>query len=302
MRQILDLRTQAQRQGISRTQQTAQAIADILKTTGKAAQVWRERQTLDRITRAISEGATTVEAIAAATRQEPQFSTGIPGALQRFGGAFQPSTGGMQQAIIGNVLQQALEQSSPLYQSRLQSEKARTAYWSRPKQVPTPSPVMKMVKEGLLTLEEGKGLARKDEEGNLTEKDIISIMHTIERALASTYTVLNEPISGAKYAERRNYYAQQLDIYRKRLDELRAERTPSGLEGEEAWHEIETEEAPTEPTAETKSLTMPKAPRPELEDVWPKLSDEQKSKVTRALMNKASIEEIKAALSLEGIK
>lgn len=95
----------------------------------------------------------------------------------------------------------------------------------------TPSPIMKMVNEDLLTFSEGKELARKEKEGDLGEKDIISIMHTIERALASTYTVLNEPISGEKYAERRNYYAQQLDIYRKRLDQLRTGKTEVGESG-----------------------------------------------------------------------
>lgn len=108
MRQIIDLRTQTQREGITSAQQTSQAIAGILQTVGQAEQKRRERQQLDRIVRAISEGATTIEAIAAATRQEPQFSTGIPGALQRFGGAFQPSPGGTQQAIVGQALQQAL--------------------------------------------------------------------------------------------------------------------------------------------------------------------------------------------------
>lgn len=44
------------------------------------------------------------------------------------------------------------------------------------------------------------------------------------------------------------------------------------------------------------------APRPELEALWPNLTDEQKSKVTRALTNGATIDEIKAALGLEGIK
>ena len=108
----LDLRTQAERQGITRTQQTVQAIAGIMRTAGEAERTRREGQTLDRIARAIAGGATTIEAITAAAGREPEFATGVPGALQRFGGAFQPTGGGIrqsiQQAVIGQTLQQAL--------------------------------------------------------------------------------------------------------------------------------------------------------------------------------------------------
>jgi len=104
----IDLRSQAERQGITKTQQTMQAIAGILQTIGAAEQKRRERQTLDRITRAMSGGATIPEAIMAGERK-PEFGTGIPGALQKFGGMFQPSPGGMgqniQQAIIGQTIQ-----------------------------------------------------------------------------------------------------------------------------------------------------------------------------------------------------
>ncbi len=106
---------------------------------------------------------------------------------------------------------------------RLAAEQARKAYWERP--TTTLSPIMRMVDEGLLTFEEGKGLATKEKDDDLTEKDVISIMHTIERALAATYTPLNEPLEGKEYAERRNYYAQQLEVYRNRLDQIRAGKT-----------------------------------------------------------------------------
>ncbi|MBA7664675.1 hypothetical protein ES703_72736 [subsurface metagenome] len=108
--------------------------------------------------------------------------------------------------------------------ARLAAEQARKAYWERPATT-TVSPIMRMVNEGLLTLDEGKGLATKESAGSLTEKDIISIMHTIERALASTYTPLNEPLGGEEYAERRTYYAQQLEVYKNRLDQIRAGKT-----------------------------------------------------------------------------
>lgn len=105
--------------------------------------------------------------------------------------------------------------------ARLAAEQARKAYWERPATT-TPSPIMRMVNEGLLTLDEGKGLAIKEKGGDLTEKDIISIMHTIERALAATYTPLNEPLEGGTYEERRGYYTQQLEAYQNRLDQIRA--------------------------------------------------------------------------------
>jgi len=120
MRQVMspiDLRSQAERQGITRTQQTAQAIASLLQLAGATEQKRRERQTLDRITRAIAGGATTIEAISAVARQEPEFGTGISGALQKFGGMFQPSPGAMgqsiQQAIIGQRIKQELTRPEP---------------------------------------------------------------------------------------------------------------------------------------------------------------------------------------------
>jgi hypothetical protein len=108
----LDLRTAEQRQGVTNTQRNIQAILGIIDTVGKAEEVRRERQTLDRIARAVSSGATTIEAISAAAGQGPEFSGGIPGILQRIGGAFQPSPGGVkqgiQQSIIGEALKRAL--------------------------------------------------------------------------------------------------------------------------------------------------------------------------------------------------
>lgn len=103
----IDLRSQAERQGITRNQQTAQAIAGILETMGRAEQKRREGQTLTRITRAIARGSTMPEAVMAAMDQ-PEFSGGARGMLQKFGGMFQPSPGLMgqniQQAMIGQAV------------------------------------------------------------------------------------------------------------------------------------------------------------------------------------------------------
>lgn len=117
------------------------------------------------------------------------------------------------------------KQLDPLYQAQTKYYRGG-GYYGRRK--PTPSPIMKMVNEGLLTKKEGKGLARKEKDDDLGEKDIISIMHTIERALASTYTVLNEPIAGAQYAKRRQYYTEQLEVYRQRLEQLRRSKELRG--------------------------------------------------------------------------
>lgn len=114
----IDIRTQEQRRGLTGSQRNIQAITSILQTLGAAEQKRRERQTLDRVTRAIREGATTVEAIAAAARQKPGFGKGLPGILQRISGGFQPSPGGgigqgIQQAIVGQKLQQTLKAPAP---------------------------------------------------------------------------------------------------------------------------------------------------------------------------------------------
>ena len=117
---MLDLRAPEQKMGLSSSQRNIQAITGILQVLGQAEQVRRERDTLDRITRAIGEGKTNAEAIKAvieASQQQPRLGTGIPGILQRIGGAFQPSPGGgigqsIQQSIVGQRLQQMLSQQT----------------------------------------------------------------------------------------------------------------------------------------------------------------------------------------------
>ncbi len=108
----LDLRGTAERQGITSTQQTIQAIAGILQTAGAAIQKSRERETLDRITRAIGAGKTSIEAIAEAAKQEQDLGGGLGGGVRRIAGAFAPQQGGIeqriQQTIIGEKLKQAL--------------------------------------------------------------------------------------------------------------------------------------------------------------------------------------------------
>lgn len=111
-RQIIDLRTEDQKQGITGLQRSSEVIADILQTLGKGEKIRRERQQLDRIANAIAGGATTTEAILAAANQPTEFDTGIRGFLQRAGGRFAQPGGGvqqdLQQVIIGDALRKAL--------------------------------------------------------------------------------------------------------------------------------------------------------------------------------------------------
>ena len=108
----IDLRTPQQLQGQTRDQENVQAILGILKTVGAAEKKRRERQTLDRIVRAIGAGQTDIEAIASVAREEPTFGGGFRGGLQKIAGLFSGEGGGIesqiQQSIIGNALQKAL--------------------------------------------------------------------------------------------------------------------------------------------------------------------------------------------------
>lgn len=118
IRPLIDLRTSAERQGLSRTAQTAQSIAGIFRTAGEIQKKNRERQTLDRVARAIASGKTTVEAIAEAAREPESVGGGFRGGLERIVGAFEPKGGGIgegiQQSIISETLRKALAPKSLL--------------------------------------------------------------------------------------------------------------------------------------------------------------------------------------------
>lgn len=177
---LVDFRTQAQRQGITSTQQTVQAISGILQTLGAAEQKRRDRLMLDRITRAISGGATTVEAIAAITREDAQLSKGIPGILQRIGGAFQPGGGagqGIQQAIIGGALQRALTPKAPKLGTipgwwSYATEKQKQDYMNR-----VGGPLVQ-VGQKLLTPEQRQAMADKGFEETMAETPLTTTQIT----------------------------------------------------------------------------------------------------------------------------
>lgn len=110
-RQVLstiDLRTPDQKAGVTKKMQTIKSIMGIMQVLGEAEKVRRERQTLDRISRAITGGATTMEAIMAAANQQPQMGTGLPGMLQKIGGQLMPQGGGIKTGIQQGILQNAM--------------------------------------------------------------------------------------------------------------------------------------------------------------------------------------------------
>ncbi len=94
------------------TQRGVEQIKNLLRIVGEAENKRRERQTLDRIVRAIGAGQTDIEAIASVAREEPTFGGGFRGGLQKIAGLFGGEGGGIesqiQQSIIGNALQKAL--------------------------------------------------------------------------------------------------------------------------------------------------------------------------------------------------
>ncbi len=106
----LDLRTSEEKRGLSSSQRNLQAITGILQTLGKAEQQRRESQQLDRIATAIANGATSIEAINAIVKQQSQTGTGFQGILQKIGGAFQPSPGGVQRGVQESIIGQRLQQ------------------------------------------------------------------------------------------------------------------------------------------------------------------------------------------------
>lgn len=138
----IDLRTSAQRQGITRTQETVTALASILKTAGRAEQVRQERQTLNRIATAIAGGATTIEAISAVAKQRPEFGGGIQGVLQRLSSAFQPSPGrigqGIDETVIGSRLREILSPSLLSPEEQTQAAKIKAGILPRAEEAPKP--------------------------------------------------------------------------------------------------------------------------------------------------------------------
>ena len=166
---LIDLRTQQERQGVGRKEQQVQFFANLLKITGQAEKVRQERGKLDRITRAIANGATTQQAILEAAREPVGADPGFRGLLQNIGGAFKPQGGGgieqnIQQAIIGQALQQALA-PKPLLSRPEQEKGARIKAGLEPKATTT-KPFQQTPAEKALD-RDVKILTAKDKQGNV---------------------------------------------------------------------------------------------------------------------------------------
>jgi hypothetical protein len=109
-RQVLDLRNQNQRLGITPLQQSSQAIADIFKTLGQAEQQRQQREQLDRITDVISQGGK-IQDVLAAINKPTQRDSGFRGILQGIGGAFGGNTDtGMRESLLNAALSESMRQ------------------------------------------------------------------------------------------------------------------------------------------------------------------------------------------------
>lgn len=137
----IDLRTGEQQRG--ETQQTQKMIAGILETIGQAEKARRDSETLDRVARVLSSGATNIEAITAAAGQEPEFGGGLQGILQKVSGAFAPQGGGVRESILQSIVGQKLQQAlspPPLLTRAEERDKALFGIRDRPGQSSVAAP------------------------------------------------------------------------------------------------------------------------------------------------------------------
>lgn len=267
-----------------------QAVSDILDSIGKVERLRQERSLNSKVINAVSQGMGTPQNIARIiVENQPQYSPGGIGLLQQIAEKFAPPS--MIKGQVGQVSMQTA------FGDPYGIKKAQAKYYTqRAEGTTTLSPIMRMVREGLITQAEGRKLARKDADNDLGEKDIISIMHTIERALEATYDAIGSPLPGRE--DQRKYYVEQLEQYKSRLDEYRS-ATRRG--------ETESYYSPSNPPLENLPLGTleinrlpPKAPRPYLNSYWGSLDDDTKNLVTRAITKGATQIEILKALRARG--
>lgn len=267
---LIDLRTGAEREGITKRMQTVQSIANILKTVGEAEQKRRDRQMLDRITRAIAGGATTAEAIAATAGQAPQLSPGIPGILQRIGGASQPQQGGVrqsiQQAIIGQRLQQALA-PKPLLTGEERRKGALIKAGIKPRATvekpAKPKYDLKQINDYLWGLQH-----TKDNEPTKARKSDLAVVKKMLKAHPGWK--LKEVVA-QKYKDVQWPWSNVPEIKQWVLE---------GPAGEK----VDQEPAPEPTTGQPTGLPAPEmqlqsAPDMKLDEFWDQLSDEQKKQI-----------------------
>lgn len=319
----LDLRTAEQRRGLSSSQRNIQAITSILQTLGQAEKVRRDRQTLDRVARAIGGGATTIEAIAAAAGQEPQFGTGIQGILQRVGGAFQPQGGGggvqqsILQAIVGQKLQQALAPKAQI-PTGLEPTGATigptggvTRRFAKPKEA-KPKEAKPAKREGFsftelsqlskaipAALDRIKDQVEKTAIKGINKRSQTDLVEAYKRAaLEAGYETWTEDqqkqfdrkwdrLARAKFRPRKA-------ISKETDKEINIGWNPNSPEVKQARNELRTgTQAKTTKKVSPDSVRLQSAPDIRLDAVWDRLSDEQKKQIlTQIDQNPESLDTI----------
>lgn len=184
---------------------------------------------------------------------------------------------------VGQYIAGGFEGETPSPITQFGQELLSRALLGRPK--PTLSPIGKMISEGLLTKEEGQKLARRESQDQLTEKDIISIMHTLERAMAATHDAAGFPLEGPEYAGHRKYYAEQLEHYKALLQRRRSEKEKP---------------PPPPPPEKPEEVLGGKTVSSQDLKIWKQLDEETKKLVARAVMRGHKKPEIIAALKARG--
>lgn len=316
-RQIVDLRTQAQRQGITGLQQSAQAIAGILQIMGRAEKARRDREMLDRITRAIGEGKTNAEAIQSviqATQERPQFGGGIQGILQKIGGVFQPPGGGMgqgiQQAIVGQRLQQALA-PKPLLTPEEQREGALIGAGIKPR-AKAPAEVKPFTLNETLKVKE----VIQEQIDAIEKRDIAGIGRGQIRNVYFQEDILKSyinTVSGLELNERqRKQFNKLWDSKARKFGSIRQQTDSKGNVVKVGWNpnSPEVKRARKELRAGIKakpevkevsedSVRLQSAPDARLDPFWNDLSDEEKKEILQKLdENPDNIDEILRILEI----
>jgi hypothetical protein len=322
-RQVIDLRTEEEKRGVTGLQKASQAIADLLLTLGKTEQIRRERQQLDRVATAVASGASTIEAISAVANQPPQFGTGIQGILQRIAGPFQPSPGGgigrgIQEAIIGRAL---TPPKVPTIAGQRAAEAARTgAVPGTPEFERIAGGPTKPTKRKGFSFTElaaiGKSIP-KTLDGINKEVGRTKIIGRDKRAQTDLVKAYKAAALEAGYETWTEDQQKQFDRKWDRLarakwrprkaisketdKEINVGWNPNSQEVKAARKELKTgTKAPT-PITDT-DVRLQAAPDIKLDPIWPKLSKDQKEKVWTAFQAGRSSQEILDALKADGVR
>jgi len=304
---LVDFRTSAQREGVTKQQQTMESIGRILQTAGQIEKKRQERQQLDNITRAISQGATTAEAILAASQQDTQFGGGIAGVLQKISSRFQQPGGGVtgqiQSSMISDVLQKALnppQQVPAGLEATGATQSATGQVTTRYEQPWDASQSYKPVTRS------GISAAKIKAEKFLRPKNKNIAMRKWKAGKAN-YTQENILETYKQYMLDRDYENLN-DTDRARLDKVWDEtvafynkKPGKATKGEYDWDPaspeiVELRESSQTPKANMKARDKDrfgKAPHPDLEEHWGKILDDEKEEIKEALsLNPNNITEI----------